>query len=60
MSQGDFKIQAYNKTQLSAWYKVGMATFKAWIVKIPDLGEYNGRAYTPAQVQKIVNHLGTP
>lgn len=46
--------------QLHELYGVSWKTFKAWLAQVPELGEYKGRAYTPAQVQKIINHLGTP
>ncbi|MGZ3983397.1 MAG: hypothetical protein ACXVJE_19370 [Mucilaginibacter sp.] len=55
-----FRIQAYSKKELASLYKRGPKTFKSWIKLIPDLGEYNGKSYTPAQVEKIVTHLGPP
>jgi len=56
----EFKIQAYRQKELRAWYRVTWRTWSVWIKKIPDLGGYNGKAYTPAQVEKIVNHIGRP
>jgi transposase len=55
-----FKIQAYSKKQLREWYGVSCKTFKTWLKAIPDLGLYEGKAYTPNQVAKIVTHLGQP
>lgn len=56
----EFKIQAYRLKELRMMYRVSWVTWKKWINKITDLGDYNGKAYTPAQVEKIVNHIGKP
>jgi hypothetical protein len=55
-----FTIKAYPYKTLRVMYGVSWRTFNKWIKKIPDLGEYDGKAYTPAQVEKIVNHIGRP
>ncbi|MFD1632024.1 hypothetical protein [Pseudopedobacter beijingensis] len=55
-----FIIQAYSFKEIIAHYGVSWKTFKNWIAKIPDLGEYTGKKFTPNQVQKIVDHLGKP
>ena len=55
-----FKLQAYSMRQLRALYNVGRKTFASWLKNIPDLGAYDGKCYTPAQVDKIIKHLGTP
>ena len=55
-----FQMQAYNKKELAALYKVSLRTFKRWLRNVPELGHYVGRCFTPAQVQKIIDHLGTP
>ncbi|WP_113636090.1 helix-turn-helix domain-containing protein [Nubsella zeaxanthinifaciens] len=60
MQTADFTIKAYTKKQLAAFYGVSRSTFRRWINQISDLGEYIGKTYTPAQVKKIVEHLGTP
>lgn len=62
MTQGsEFKIQAYNKTQLLAYYHIGAKTLNRWLAKVPDLGAYQGKImFTPAQVKKIVDHIGPP
>lgn len=41
-------------------YNVGEKTLRSWLKKVVDLGSYDGRKYTPAQIQKIVKHLGAP
>jgi hypothetical protein len=55
-----FAIKALSKGELRHWYGVSAKTFKSWLKQIPDLGLYEGKAYTPAQVAKIVTHLGQP
>ncbi|MGZ3999156.1 MAG: hypothetical protein ACXVIY_00935 [Mucilaginibacter sp.] len=59
MSQ-DFRIQAYRQKELIIIYGVTWKTWVKWLKKIPDLGTYDGKAYTPAQVNKIVTHIGPP
>lgn len=57
----NIKIQAMNKTQLAAIYKVGMQTLKLWLEPFEEqIGEYRGRTYTPQQVKKIFEFLGEP
>ncbi|MBD1364386.1 hypothetical protein IDJ77_11255 [Mucilaginibacter sp. ZT4R22] len=56
----EFAIKALSKKELRDWYGVSCKTFKSWLKRIPDLGMYEGKAYTPAQVAKIVTHLGQP
>lgn len=42
-------------------YGVCRETWMKWIAKVPNLDHTPGqRAYTPAQVSKIINHLGNP
>jgi hypothetical protein len=55
-----FIIKSYSKMELVHAYGVSLKTFKAWLSQAPELGEYKGKRYTPAQVLKIVYHLGTP
>ena len=55
-----FVIQAYSNKELRSYYDVSWETFSKWLGKIPDLGEYEGKKFTPAQVKKIVAHLGEP
>ncbi|MGN7988673.1 hypothetical protein ACTJKC_15095 [Pedobacter sp. 22226] len=58
--EAQFTIKAYSKKELHALYKVSAKTFRAWIEPIVDLGCYKGQKYTPAQVEKLVFHLGKP
>lgn len=60
METKTFKIQAYSYKEIVALYNVSWHTFKNWISKIPDLGDYTGKKFTPKQVQKIVDHIGEP
>ena len=60
MQAATFTVKAYSKPQLANMYGVSRVTFNKWLQKVSDLGYYLGRCYTPAQVQKIVDHLGTP
>lgn len=55
-----FKIQAYSRKELTEEYRVSLKTFNRWISGIKDLGEYVGKSFTPAQVKKIVDHIGEP
>lgn len=56
----DFKIQAYSKKQLQELYGVSAKTFRSWLQSLTNLGAYRGKAFTPDQVTKIIQHLGTP
>lgn len=60
VNEFDFKIKAYPLKELRMLYGVSWKTWTVWISKIPGLGDYNGKSYTPAQVEKIVNHIGKP
>ncbi|RFZ84774.1 hypothetical protein DYU05_03980 [Mucilaginibacter terrenus] len=55
-----FLIRACSKKELREAYCVSVKTFNKWLAGVPDLGAYEGKTYTPKQVQKIVDHLGTP
>lgn len=55
-----FEIRGYKKWQLAEVYNISRLVLNQWLNTIENLGEYKGRCYTPAQVQKIVNHLGEP
>lgn len=59
-ANSEFKIQAYRMKEIRMMYGVTWETWKVWIKKIPDLGDYKGKAYTPAQVEIIITHLGKP
>lgn len=59
-TENDFKIQAYSIKAIRMHYGVSWKTWIVWMGQIPDLGAYIGKSYTPAQVQKIVNHIGKP
>jgi hypothetical protein len=56
----DFEIKAYSKKELRLKYKIGRGTFYKWLKRIPDFDPNTGKIFTPAQVQQIVDHLGTP
>jgi len=60
MQETTFTVKAYSKKELMAMYNVGEKTLRSWLKKVVDLGSYDGRKYTPAQIQKIVKHLGAP
>jgi hypothetical protein len=57
---GEFEIKALSKKQLRDLYGVSYTTLRAWLKNINDLGDYSGKTFTPAQVNKIVTHLGNP
>jgi len=49
------------KKELAQEYKIGMITFIRWLKKIPGFEQTSRkRIFTPAEVEKIYNHLGTP
>lgn len=60
MQAATFTVKAYSKKELMAMYNVGEKTLRKWLAKVVNLGEYDGKKYTPLQVQKIVDHLGNP
>jgi transposase len=60
MQSSTFTVKAYSKKELMALYNVGEKTFRNWVKNVVNLGSYDGRKYTPLQVQKIVDHLGAP
>lgn len=60
VTEVQFAIKAYSIKEMHIFYNVTYKTFRAWLSRINDLGEYSGKKYTPAQVKKIVEHLGTP
>lgn len=54
-------IKTATRTQLAKLYKVHYNTFANWLKRIPDLEiKENQRILTPKQVEKIINHLGSP
>jgi hypothetical protein len=55
------EIKAYSKMELVNLYGVSYKTFCAWLKPFKnEIGEYNGKRYTIAQVQIIFNKIGTP
>lgn len=60
MQAATFTVKAYSKKELMAMYNVSYITLRKWLEKVVNLGDYDGKKYTPAQVQKIVEHIGTP
>jgi len=58
--EAKFTIKAYRLKELITFYDVTYKTFRIWLGGVPDLGKCHGKAFTPAQVEKIVNHLGEP
>ena len=55
-----FKIRSYSIKEIINLYGVTRHVFNIWLRKIPDLGEYQDRRFTPDQVEKITRHLGEP
>ncbi len=54
-------IKAYNKYQLCFLYNIGAKAFNEWLKPFDeDIGKQRGKKYTPDQVRKIFEHLGTP
>ncbi len=61
MMENNIKAVAQSKIQLAEAYNVSLKTFKKWIEPLKgELGEYRGKTFTPKQVQKIYEHLGSP
>jgi len=60
VTQVEFTIKAYSIKEMYIFYNVTYKTFIAWLKRVDNLGNYTGKKYTPAQVQKIVDHLGYP
>lgn len=56
----EFKLKAYSQKELRSHYDVSWQTFRSWLKLVPDLGPYRGKSFTPAQVEKIINHIGKP
>lgn len=56
----ELKITSYSRKELYTAYNVSWKTFKIWLLKISDLGDCEGKRFTPKQVEKIINHLGQP
>ncbi|GAA0892954.1 hypothetical protein GCM10009122_26330 [Fulvivirga kasyanovii] len=58
-SNGNFKPQPMNLSQLAAAYNVNERTIHRWLSPYHDLiGERHGHLYTPRQVIIIVECLG--
>ena len=55
-----FTVRALSKKELQQAYNVSVKTLRSWLRTVPDLGHYNGKAFTPNQVSIIIKHLGTP
>ena len=56
-------ITTLGKGQLAKMYCIDTITFKAWCIRanLFTIQYYDSvRLFTPAEVQKIVNHLGEP
>lgn len=54
-------MKAKSISQLALEYGVSGKTFKKWLAKIPEIESIKGRRiFTPAEVEKIFNHLGRP
>jgi ABC-type sulfate transport system substrate-binding protein len=55
------EIKAYSKKELTALYNVSRKTFVAWLKPFEkEIGPYNGKRFTIAQVQTIFNKIGNP
>ena len=58
-SNGNFKPEPMNLSQLAAAYNVNLRTIQRWLNPYHDLiGERCGHLYTPRQVMVIVKYLG--
>ena len=59
-----FKIQSYSKGQLCLFYRIDLQMLYKWLVvagKLFSEDDYKSkRIFTPAEVSKIVRHLGEP
>jgi predicted site-specific integrase-resolvase len=55
-------IKAYSKKQICDLYGVSYKQFNSWFTdeQIKTIGQYKGKCYTPAQVEKIFNLIGAP
>lgn len=61
MQSSEKKIPSYTKGELAAKYEVSLWIFRIWLKPFKDdIGAYNGRCYTPAQVKIIFEKLGDP
>lgn len=55
------RYKAISKSQLKDAYNISYNTLKIWLAPFQDqIGEYRGQAYTPKQVQIIVECIGEP
>lgn len=47
-----------SKKELAAYFRVSLKTLSRWTEPIKEeIGEYQGRKYTPKQVKIILSHL---
>lgn len=55
------EVKAYSKKQIADMYKISVKVLRKWLSPaIANIGPYNGKLYTPKQVQAIFDHLGEP
>lgn len=55
------EIKPYNKKQLSSLYNVSTLTLRSWLKPFStEIGQYNGKCYTIAQIQIIFSKIGNP
>jgi len=55
------EVKPYSTKDLAAFYGVHYRTMQRWILPfVQEIGPKNGRYYTVAQVQKIIDKLGRP
>ncbi len=56
-----FYVKPYTISELAAFYKVNVRTFRKWIKNIEsEIGERMGRYYTVNQVKVIIEKIGLP
>ena len=55
------RYKATSKSQLKDAYNISYNTLKIWLEPFQEkIGKYRGQAYTPKQIQTIVECIGEP
>jgi hypothetical protein len=55
------EVKAYSKKEIAKLYGISVKVLRKWLAPaIATIGEYQGKSYTPKQVQAIFDHLGEP
>ena len=55
-----YPIKPYSKGQLAQMYDVSVYTLRKWLKNVPGLTLTDDQIFTPAEIEKIFNHLGAP